>query len=169
MEKWMSAKDKAAAIRSILKGKGWGSKEISVRSENFSMGSAVNVTIKSPWIAKKVVEEIAEGFSRIHRDESGEILSGSNCYVHVNYDSTMMNAMYKPVEEKIAALSVGGYLVIHGMQVARLAPNSFEITRLPVNEDDVGHGMRNEWNAACASHIVIGEAAHHGLLEKAAA
>lgn len=165
----MGAKEKAVAIRKILKGKGWGPKEISVRSESFSMGESVNVTIKNPWIAKKAVEAIADEFKSIRRDESGEILSGGNCYVSVNYDCGAFNALYKAVEEKVAALAVGGFLVMHGMQVARLAPNSFEIIRLPENEDDVGHGMRNEWNAACASHIVIGEAAHHGRLEKAAA
>ncbi len=83
---WTSAAQDAATIRAKSKALGWGRKEISVRCENFSMGSAVNVEVKSPTVdvakAEKILKDVAE---RIRRDGYGEILSGGNRYVHFGH------------------------------------------------------------------------------------
>jgi len=84
----MTTKEHAAAIRQAYKAKGWTARDISVRIHLYSMGSSIYVVIKNPDVPFKVVEDIANGAESIRRCEySGEILSGGNRYVHVNYSS----------------------------------------------------------------------------------
>ena len=84
---YTSAADDAATIRSTLKREhGWTSRQVSVRAENFSLGSAVNVIVRDPAIPLPVVKAVAEDFERIRRCEvTGEILGGGNRYVSVKY------------------------------------------------------------------------------------
>lgn len=84
MSEWLSSKEAAARIRAALKAKGWGTKQISVRHETFSLGSAVRVQIRTAEPPVHVVKEIAEQFERVARDGYGEILGGGNMYVSVN-------------------------------------------------------------------------------------
>jgi hypothetical protein len=56
--------DHAAEIRAAYKRLGWNSRKISVRSDYFSMGSAIRITIKSPEVDAKRAEEIAKGAER---------------------------------------------------------------------------------------------------------
>src|SRR5712664_1297342 len=67
----------AAEIRAGLK-KAFPGVKFSVRSDNYSMGSSINVK----WVdgpTPKAVEKIAHAHERIDRDSySGEILSGGN-------------------------------------------------------------------------------------------
>jgi hypothetical protein len=83
----MNATEYAAQIRSTLKkAHGWSSRQVSVRSEYFSMGSSIDVIVKDPAIPLPAVKEVAEGAESIRRCEvSGEILSGGNRYVSVRY------------------------------------------------------------------------------------
>lgn len=81
----MTTKEKAAAIRAEYKKRGWNSRKISVRTEYFSLGSAINIEIKAPGIPTEEVEKIAKGIgesiARCHLTH--EILSGGNTYVSV--------------------------------------------------------------------------------------
>ena len=78
--------ESAAEIRAAYKLKGWSSRMVSVRTEYFSMGSAIQVTIKSPEVNEAEAKRIAEGAERIHRCEiTGEILGGGNRYVSVDH------------------------------------------------------------------------------------
>lgn len=78
--------EEAREIRAAYKRRGWSSRMISVRTDYFSMGSAIHVTIKSPGIDESEAERIAKGAERISRCEiTGEILSGGNTYVSVNH------------------------------------------------------------------------------------
>lgn len=90
--------ERAAAIRAAYRAKGWTGRDISVRSESFSMGSAIRVSIKNPKVPFAWAKEIAEGHERIDRcSVSGEILSGCNRYVTVNYAheaETAIKALY---------------------------------------------------------------------------
>lgn len=89
---WTSAAEDAAKIRAALKAQGITSRQVSVKSESFSMGSSIDITIKVPGISKSRVEEIANNYERISRDDAtGEILSGGNRYVTVNFDWKLLN------------------------------------------------------------------------------
>jgi hypothetical protein len=83
----MNATEYAAQIRSTLKkAHGWSSRQVSVRSEYFSMGSSIDVIVKDPAIPLPVVKAVAEQAESIRRCEvTGEILSGGNRYVSVRY------------------------------------------------------------------------------------
>jgi hypothetical protein len=77
------AKELRQALKTEL---GLGPREVSVRTDNYSLGSSIDVTIKVPGILKDKVEEIAKRFARIQYDHAtGEILCGGNRHVHVEY------------------------------------------------------------------------------------
>jgi hypothetical protein len=81
-----TATGKAAQIRQTLKGHGWTSRDVSVRADYFSMGSAIRVTIKNPAVPLATVKAIATEAERIDRCEiTGDILAGGNRYVSVSY------------------------------------------------------------------------------------
>lgn len=85
---YVSPAESARLIRSELKTRyGWTSRQVSVKSDSYSLGSSIDITIKAPGIPVKVVEEVAKEQERIHRCEySGEILGGGNRYVSVSLD-----------------------------------------------------------------------------------
>ena len=78
----------AKRIRTELKAQGISTKQVSVRTHNYSMGSSLNIRIKDPKVLKSLVEKIANESERVSRCEvSGEILSGGNRFVFVDYAS----------------------------------------------------------------------------------
>lgn len=85
---YVSPAESARLIRAELKTRyGWTSRQVSVKSDSFSLGSSIDITIKAPGIPVKVVEEVANGQERIHRcKHTGEILGGANRYVSVSLD-----------------------------------------------------------------------------------
>jgi hypothetical protein len=106
---YRSTTDHAADIRQAYKARGWSSRQISVRSEYFANGSAIDVTIKDGSIPVPLAKAIAEGHERIHRCEiTGEILSGSNRYVSIRVtdEAQVVKARryIQAVEEAIAKL-----------------------------------------------------------------
>lgn len=105
MNKSLSTTEHAAYIRHTLKTEhGWNSRHVSVKARYYSMGSSIDVRIKDASVALSVVEEIANKAERIDRCEiSGEILSGGNRYVHVSYDSDVLQAMGKQFEPAVEA------------------------------------------------------------------
>jgi hypothetical protein len=84
----MDTKERAKEIRRLLKSKlGANSRQVSVRTDYFSMGSAINVVIKDAKFELADVEAVTEQFETIHRCElTGDILGGGNTYVTVQYD-----------------------------------------------------------------------------------
>lgn len=79
--------ERAAEIRKELKAKGWNTRQVSVRTHLYSMGSSIYVTIKNPAIPLNEVKAIANAHERIDRDQFGDILSGGNRFVFVKYDN----------------------------------------------------------------------------------
>lgn len=81
----MDTKQAAADLRNAYKAKGWTARMISVRTEYFSMGSAVNVSVKDAAVdfdeAERLAHEICESISRC--EITGDILGGGNTYVSV--------------------------------------------------------------------------------------
>ena len=85
MNTYESATEIAKKIRKELKLQNINSKQVSVRSEYFSMGQAVRVSINDSSVNPETVKTIASYYVRIHRDPStGEILGGGNTYITVN-------------------------------------------------------------------------------------
>ena len=94
--------DEAKTIRAALKAKGWSSRKVSVRSDYYSMGSSIDVTIKDASVPMSVVKEIAMSAEKIDRCEiSGDILSGCNRYVSVNYTREALDTLAAPFVDKI--------------------------------------------------------------------
>ena len=88
-------------IKEELKDKGFNTKNISVREKSGGYSTAYYVTIKDPTIDKDEVERIAEGRESYERDyATGEILSGGNTYVFVDYDDSAFDEVAKPYEKK---------------------------------------------------------------------
>ena len=80
-----STTGRAASLRAALKARGWSSRDVSVRAESFSLGSAIRVLIKNPAVPLATVRTLAEAEEHIDRDQWGEILGGGNRYVTVSY------------------------------------------------------------------------------------
>lgn len=74
----------AAEVRAAFKAQGWTARQIGVRADYFSLGSALRVTLKDGAIPLHKVKAIAEGKERIRRDGYGEILGGGNRYVTID-------------------------------------------------------------------------------------
>lgn len=89
MSNYTTVAEAAKIIRKRIKDElGANSKQVSVRSSSYSMGSSISVRIKDPSVNYAAVEAIANRQESISRCEySGEILSGGNRYVSVEYDS----------------------------------------------------------------------------------
>lgn len=88
----MTTTEHAAAIRAALKRKhGWTSRQVSVKSAYFSMGSSIDVVVKDPAIPLAAVHAIADPAEDVRRCEiTGDILGGGNRYLHVRYSTEAM-------------------------------------------------------------------------------
>ena len=76
------------AIRTALKAQGISNRKVSVRADNYSMGSSINIEIKDATIAMSTVKAAAAPFERIDRCEiTGDILSGGNRFLHISYST----------------------------------------------------------------------------------
>jgi len=83
-----TAAESTKIIRTELKKIGISNRRVSVRAENYSMGSSINIEIKDATIAMSTVKAIAEKQERIDRCEiTGDILSGGNRYLHISYST----------------------------------------------------------------------------------
>lgn len=111
----MSTVSRAAEIRKALKAHGWTSRDVSVRSDIYSMGSSIDIRIKNADVPSAVVKALASGHESIRYDEySGEILSGGNRYVSVVYDEVASNVhrdRYLAVVEAAVAKISGSFII----------------------------------------------------------
>lgn len=93
-ETYIGTTERAAIIRQELKAKHkWSSRDVSVKADHFSMGSAIRISIKNPAVPMAAVKAIAEAHESISRDASGEILSGGNRYIDIGYSSEAREAL----------------------------------------------------------------------------
>jgi hypothetical protein len=94
MSTYQTVTEAAADIRKALKAKGWTTRDVSVRAESFSMGSSIHIRIKNADVPLAPVSAIANDKEKIDRCHlTGDILSGCNRYVHVDYDHVAMDAL----------------------------------------------------------------------------
>lgn len=142
-----STTDRVALIRKALKDWGWSSRVVSVRSDYFSMGSAIRVEIKDPNVPLDVVRKIAEAHEEVRRCEySGEILSGGNRYVSVHYSLEALDALSARYEPAVSAAA------------AKLAPEGSSILE-PVEGTAYMVGRPDKWRLT-----VWGD---HGFIQQA--
>lgn len=87
----MNTKEAANELRKTLKTRfGYTGRDVSVRID----GSAIRVSIKRRGIALDTIEEAANPFARIDRcNITGEILSGGNRFVTVEYDFKLLRTI----------------------------------------------------------------------------
>lgn len=78
----MTDSERIAAIRQVLKEHGYSNRKVGVRYD----GYAILLTIKDLSINIKEIEKLTKGYESYERDEiTGEILSGGNTFVFVDY------------------------------------------------------------------------------------
>lgn len=100
----LSTTDRAAAIRAALKARHISSRQVSIRAEYFSMGSAIRVSIKDAAVPLALVKAIAEDHESIRRCEmTGDILSGGNRYVTVSYAQSALERFRQVWIDRVTA------------------------------------------------------------------
>lgn len=144
----MSTKERAAQMRKEFKANGWNARKIGVRTEYFSMGSAIHVTVRDASVDCNKAKEIAGGFERIDRCEiSGEILSGGNCYLHFGLADKVKETLTAPILPAVeAALEE-----VKGLDETSTALVSVNGTGTLVGRDMTGWGvnLRGDKTTGC--------------------
>lgn len=119
---------KAAEIRKALKAIGYTNKHVSVRSEQFSMGSAIRVKILRDGVSLADVERIAHQAEKVSRCEmTGEILSGGNRYVTVDVSKSAFGVYERAYEPRVRALEVGEEVQCGAVSIARDARSAYRV------------------------------------------
>lgn len=136
MSEYKTVARAAAEIRSALKAKhGWTSRDVSVVSESYSGGTSIRIRIKRPGISKAAVEAIAFPEKHIRYCEvTGDILSGGNRFVFVDYTAEALTGLGAPyveaVKAAIAATEVGsnGLAPVAGTPYHVGRPDEYTVT-----------------------------------------
>ncbi len=160
----MSTKESAKALRTFLKKQyGWTSRQVSVRCEYFSMGSAVHVTIKDPEVPLAPVKAAAsERCERISRCElTGEILGGGNTYLHCGYSEEASAARSAPYLEAVKAAAEA--LGPDGEKTSCL--HSITGTAVLLGKGSNGYGLRLWANGSAGMECNTPECAARGVAD----
>lgn len=159
-----STKESAKALRSFLKKThGWNARQVSVRCEYFSMGSAVHVTIRDPEVPLAPVKAAAsEHCERIARCEmTGEILSGGNTYLHCGYSEEASAARSAPYLEAVKAAAEA--LGPDGEKTSCL--HSISGTAVLLGKGSNGYGLRLWANGTAGMECNTPECAARGVAD----
>lgn len=149
----MTIKEKAVALRQALKAKGWGPKQVGVRSDENSL----SVRVKDASVPLSVVKEMANAYKSIRYCEiSGDPLMGGNTYVSVDYDyDTLKEAAKQYVSDCEAAIAkLGPYATWDTMSGYEVAGTDHTISwnwsgHLQIRKgNEVPHYCTNAQNAA---------------------
>jgi len=112
---YVDVKDRAKKIRKTLKREyGWNAKQVSVRISRYSMGQSINVTIKDQQVPGRIVKAVAQDQESIDRcPASGEILSGGNTFVFVDYDYDALLDLADLLADELAGIdeAKGGWIL----------------------------------------------------------
>lgn len=83
----MTNKELNAAIKNELKAAGYSVRDFRVTVKDCGYSTSAHVYIKSPTVNRLDVEKALKPFDQVERDErTGEILSGGNLYLFVEYE-----------------------------------------------------------------------------------
>ena len=93
----MSNAERSKAIRDRIKAElGYNSRQVGIRSSYCGYSDETRVTVKDLSCDIDAIRKIAESFESIRYDEySGEILSGANTYIFVEYDYRILDEATK--------------------------------------------------------------------------
>ena len=90
----------ADKIRQELKALRYGTRQVSVRTSGAGYSDSIRITIKDVSINEKEIEKIADKYESIRYDDyTGEILSGGNLYIFVEYDYNVVQNAAEPYRE----------------------------------------------------------------------
>lgn len=91
------------AIKKDLKKKGYTSRQVSVTKRRGGFSSAINILVKDMLnVDLGYIQDIVKKYQNIDKDErTGEILSGGNTYIFVEYDYSTLNKEYSGVMQKL--------------------------------------------------------------------
>ncbi len=137
--KYTSPAEDAATIRAALK-KIYKitSRQVSVKTHVYSMGSSLYINIHDHRIDIKEVKNIADGKESIGYDEAtGEILSGGNRFVGVKYSDKAAESFLADNQE----------------MVARIMMNQPEKNTTSWRKDESGYGLSYSFNG----HMVLND------------
>ena len=107
MTEYKSTAQHSKEIRQELKRRhGWNSRQVSVITDTYSMGSSIRIAIKNPGVPISKVKAVADEHERIDRDGWGNILSGGNRFVFVDYSYEARQELGRPYVAELEALPV---------------------------------------------------------------
>lgn len=91
----------AEKIKKELKDMGYNSRRVGVRAKGAGYSDSIRITIKDVSIKEDAIQEIANKYESIRYDDyTGEILSGGNLYILVEYDYDAVKNAYQPYLEE---------------------------------------------------------------------
>lgn len=151
----------AKQIRTELKALGYSSKQVSVRSDSYSMDSSICVRVLSANVDMAKVKEIATAQQSVrHCETTGEILSGGNRFVDCEFHSDLKNAtaaLILPIMPTEASRSVcfGPYTIFvddkspaHSRFVAYIPGGSPMDSHHCWTADELAHRLARAWLAS---------------------
>lgn len=156
--------EEAKRIRAAFKALGWNNRMVSVRARNFSMGSAIDVVVKSAKVNFAEAKMIAEDAESIRRCEvTGEILSGGNRYVHVRLSDEAKAELAAPWMERVEkALEKAQERDVH----SEVEGSSISFAKVQEGQVQVWDGDRPGYRMFTGGPAALGElAAEVGRLE----
>ena len=155
----MNTTDAAKAIRKSLRTElNATSRQVSVRCDQYSMGSSIDVAVKDPSVNLADVKRIAMAYQHVDRCEiTGEILNGGNMYVHCDYTADALAETVKMIIAALAGLARGE--IVRFGEMAVWACTSEENTWRADTEETVGRSFYSiECTARCvATAMLTGE------------
>jgi hypothetical protein len=91
----------ADQIKKELKDMGYNSRRVGVRTKGAGYSDSIRITIKDVSIREDDIQKIADRYESVRYDEyTGEILSGGNLYITVEYDYDAVKNAYQPYLEE---------------------------------------------------------------------
>lgn len=123
--KYISTTERAAMIRAQIKRElGATSRQVSVKTDLYSMGSSINVLIKDASVSMADVTRIAMAHERVDRcSMTGDILSGGNRYIHVDYCQAALRPLREEFEAALRSVADGAEVTEVRGFVAYRTPN----------------------------------------------
>lgn len=131
--------DIAARIRVDLKTLGVTARQVSVKSDSFSGGSSIRIVIRDLDVPASVVKTVCahHNAERIDRCEfSGDILSGCNRYLSIDFDRDALAALAMP------ATLDDGAIVFKDHKIVPLAGDVFAKVCVIGPDGEIAQGMR---------------------------
>ncbi len=147
----MNTTDAAKAIRKSLKSElGATARQVSVRCDQYSMGSTIHIEVKDPCINLAEVKRIAEPFAEVRYCEiTHEILSGGNMFIRCDYSHDALAETVAMVTTALSGLDRGE--IVRFGEMAVWACTHEDNTWRADTDDTVG---RSFYSIECAARCV---------------